>query len=149
MGEGDIAPPPPAPPHERAPHPYGRTRLGLRGHPPPLRRGPLDPFGPGFGGIGGQKFCHVKQIWAFYTQSDVLSAAIQNSQVPSHFFPFLEKKYLHKIFFPFFSEGANCAADLMRRGQPDRLAALSKATRRGPISIYFLGRLEPFLTSLF
>ena len=37
----------------------------------------------------------------------------------------------------------------MRRGQPDRLAALSKATRRGPVGVYILGRLEPFLTSLF
>ena len=47
---------------------------------------------------------------------------------------------LWERFGPFFSEGANCAADLMRRGQPDRLAALSKATRRGPVGIYILGR---------
>ena len=50
---------------------------------------------------------------------------------------------------PFFSEGAHCAADLMCRGRPDRLAALSKAPRRGSVGIYFLTRLEPFLTSLF
>ena len=52
-------------------------------------------------------------------------------------------------FLVFFSEGANCAADLRRRGQPDRMAALSKAPRRGPVGIYFLTRLEPFLSPPF
>ena len=42
------------------------------------------------------------------------------------------------IFFGgFFSEGANCAADITRRRSAGPLAALSKAPRRGTAGIHF------------